>query len=104
MRRSSPTPGLPRIGEDHLPRQAHADHLVVDDVRRHADQREVLAALADRLVRRRMGDEMGEALEGDGIAIVEVFGDSLGQALELGHDALSFGQMSKNTVSFSPCR
>ena len=36
-------------------RHAHADHLVIDQVRRHADQRQVATSLADRFVRRRVG-------------------------------------------------
>ena len=55
-------------------------------------------------MRRRMGNKMRETLERGGVAIIEVFGDSLVQALEPGHVTLSFSQMSKKTVSFSPCR
>ena len=42
--------GIAAPGEDHLLGAAHADQLVVDEVRRHADQREVAAALPDHLV------------------------------------------------------
>jgi hypothetical protein len=97
--------GIARVGEDHLPGEPHADHLIVDHVRRHADQRQVPAALPDRLMRRGMGDEMGEALEGDDVPVAEVLGDGLPEALEFGHDLLSDrAQISKKTVSFSPWR
>ena len=93
------------IGEDHLLREPHADHLVVDDVGRHADQGQVLAALADRLMGGRMRDEMGETFERDDVAVAQVVGNSLLEALKLGHECFLIArQISKNTVSLSPCR
>jgi hypothetical protein len=52
-----------------------------------------------------MGDEMGETLERDGIAVAQVFGNSLLEALKLAMMRSQVDdQMSKNTVSFSPWR
>ena len=42
--------GIAAPGEHELVDAAHADELVVDQVRRHADQRQALALLADHLV------------------------------------------------------
>ena len=72
--------GIADIGEDHLLRHAHADHLVVDQVGRHADQRQVAKTLADRLMRRGRRDQMREALEGGGVAVLQVFRHRLWQA------------------------
>ena len=77
--------GIADVGEDHLLRHAHADHLVVEHVGRHADQREIAKALADGLVAGGVGDEVGEPLERDGVAVVEVILDRLGKADELRH-------------------
>ncbi len=73
------------VGEDHFPREAHADHLVVDDVGRHAEEREVADTLADRLVGGSVRNEVGEALEGDGVAGVKVSGDCIAEREEFGH-------------------
>src|SRR5438445_5101823 len=43
-------PGIAAPRENELARAAHADELIVDQVGRHADQREVATALADDLV------------------------------------------------------
>jgi hypothetical protein len=73
----------PRKGQ--LFRRAHADQLVVDEVRRHADQLQPLAALADDLVRGREWDEMREALHRHAVAIAHVRGDRIMQGKNLGH-------------------
>jgi hypothetical protein len=64
---------------------AHADHLLVDQVRGHPDQREVAALLADHLLPGQRRDEVGEALEGQHVAVVDQAGDRLAQACDLGH-------------------
>ena len=82
-------------GEDHLRRAAHADHLVVDDVGRHADERQVAAALADDLVAGGERDQVREALERDRVAVVHVFGDRVAEGqlrdlgMSIGRDAIS---------------
>jgi len=56
-------------GKDQLARTAGADELVVHDVRGHPHQREIFAPLADDLLPRRVRDQVGEALEGHGVAV-----------------------------------
>ena len=63
--------GIAAPGEDELVDAAHADELVVDQVRRHADQRQVLAALADDLVAGGVRDQVGEPLHRHGVAIAD---------------------------------
>ena len=57
--------------EDQLAGDAGADHLVVDHVRRHAREREVALALTDDLVAGREADQVGEALDRDGVAVAD---------------------------------
>ena len=79
-------PGVAGVGEHHLLRHPHADHLVVDDVGGHADESQVLDPLADRFMRGGMRDEVGEALEGDGVAVEEIARHRLLEAKEFGHE------------------
>ena len=79
---------VPGPGEDQLAGAARPDQLVVDDVRRHPDQREVLAALPDDLVTCRVRDQVGEALHSDGVAVVNRGGHRLGQRQDLSHAVL----------------
>ena len=57
-----------------LETHAHADHLVVDQIGRHADERQVAKTLADGLMRGRRRDEMRETLEGGVVAGYPVIG------------------------------
>jgi hypothetical protein len=41
---------------------SHANHLVVDDIRRHANQRKVFAPLTDHLMTGREWNEVGKPL------------------------------------------
>ena len=59
--------GIAAPGERQRARAAHADHLVVDQVRRHADQVQVAPALADDLVPGSERDQVREALQRDGL-------------------------------------
>ena len=68
--------------EDHLLRAARTDQLVVDDVRRHPHEGEVAAALPDDLVPGGVRDEVGEPLERDGVAVVDVALDGFSQRLD----------------------
>ena len=77
---ASRRPGLPPQENTSFSRRAHADQLVVDQVGRHADQRQVLAALADRLVAGGERDQVGEALEGDRVAVADDLLDGLREA------------------------
>ena len=72
-------------GEDELARAAHADQLVVDDVRRHAHERQVTPSLPDQLVAGGMGDEMREALECDDVPVTDELLDRLGDRNDLSH-------------------
>ena len=66
-------------------RAARADELVVDQVRGHPDERQVAPALPDDLVARGERDEVGEALERDGVAVADQLGHRLGQRHDLRH-------------------
>ncbi len=77
--------GIAGPGEDELLRLPHADDLVIDDVGRHADQRQVLLALADHLMTGGIGDEMGEPLHRHAVAVAQVGGDGVVQGHERGH-------------------
>ena len=61
--------GIPTPRENRFLGAAHADELVIDQVRRHPDQRQAFALLADNLVAGGVRDKVGETLESDGIAI-----------------------------------
>jgi transketolase C-terminal domain/subunit len=65
--------------ENFIPRAAPADQLVVENVRRHADQKQILLALPDDFVAGGIGDQVGETLHGDGIAVMHVFGNGFRQ-------------------------
>src|SRR5262249_39443735 len=56
---------------------AGRDHLVVDHVGRHPAQRQVTTALADDLVAGREADQVGEALDRDGVAVADELGDGV---------------------------
>src|SRR5690606_3870100 len=63
--------GVAAPGEDQLLRAASADHLVVDQVRGHADQGQIPLALADDLVAGSEGNQVGEAFQRNGVAIID---------------------------------
>jgi hypothetical protein len=63
MERSDAGIAAPR--EHQLRRGAAADHLVVDQIRRHPDQREIRQPLPDDFMAGRKRDEVREALERD---------------------------------------
>ena len=70
MERADTRIPAPREGQ---PRRAtHADKLVVHHVRRHADQVQAAAALADDLVPGGKGNEVSEALERNTRAILDI--------------------------------
>ena len=66
---------------------AHPDQLIVDDVRRHADQRQVLAALANDLMAGGGRNEVGETLHRHNIAVADRRGDRVGKRHQLRHFA-----------------
>ena len=62
---------VPTPRKDELGDATHPDQLVVDKVGRHSDQRQILAALADDLVAGSVRNEMREAFQSDGVAIMD---------------------------------
>jgi hypothetical protein len=83
--------GVAAPREDQPAGAAGADQLVVDDVGRQPRQRQVAPALADDLVRGGNGNEVGEALEGHGVAVVHQLGDGVREGGDGGaarHDPL----------------
>jgi hypothetical protein len=70
---------IPAPGEDEFARAAHADQLVVDDVRRHAQERQVPPAAPDQLVPGGVRDQVREALERDRVGVADELVDRLPQ-------------------------
>ncbi|MNQ57423.1 hypothetical protein D3C85_715790 [compost metagenome] len=77
--------GVAAPGEDQLPGAAGTDQLVVDQVGGHAHQGQLLLALTDDLVTGGSRNQVGEAFEGDGIAIVDEALDGFAQGEDFGH-------------------
>ena len=67
--------GIAAPGEDEPPGAAHTDHLVVDDVGRHAYEGQVTTPLADYLVTRGKRNQVREPLERHRVAVVHRLGD-----------------------------
>jgi len=74
--------------ENKLVDAAHADELVVDQVRRHADQSETLAALADDFVAGGMRNKVREAFQRHRVAIANSGLDGLGERRNTRHAIL----------------
>ena len=77
--------GIAAPGKDQPVGGAHADQLIVDQIRGHADERQVLPALADHLMAGGERDEMGEAFHGHRVAVAQIGGDGVGEGEELSH-------------------
>src|SRR4029077_9780622 len=58
---------------------SHADHLVTDQIRGHADQMQAAAALANDLVTSGKRDQMREALERHALTVVHMLRDRIGK-------------------------
>ena len=67
--------GVPSPREHQLANHSHADHLVVQEIRRHANQRQIAAALPNHFMARRIRNEVGETFETDRIAVSDMFCD-----------------------------
>ena len=82
-----PHPRVAHPGEDQLGRDPGPDHLVVDDVGGEPAQGQVAPPLADHLVAGRERDQVGEALDGQGVAVAHQLGDGVahGRDLVLSH-------------------
>ncbi len=74
-----PDAGIAAPGEHELLRRPDADQLVVDHVRRHADEREVPASLADDFVARGERNQVGKAFECDDVPVPDKLPNCLGQ-------------------------
>ena len=82
---------------------AHADELVVDQVRGHADQGEAPLALADDLMAGRMGDEVGEPLHGHAVAVPDGLGHRLGERQKARHGPSRISAASLAIVIYGAC-
>ena len=69
--------------EDQLARDAGGDHLVVNQVRCQPAEREIPPPLADDLVASGEADEMGEALDRDGISVAYQLGNRVAHGRDL---------------------
>ena len=78
--------GITAPGEDHLFSAARANHLIVDDIRGHADQRQVTLLLADHFVTGGKRNQVGKTFHGHGGAVLDVARYRVMQAEKLGHD------------------
>ena len=67
--------GIAAPGENQLADCAHTDQLVIENVGRHADQRQIAAALPDHLVPRCEWDEVREPFHCNGVPIARELRD-----------------------------
>src|SRR5215475_8189246 len=72
-------------GKNQFPRAAGADELVVNDVGRHADEGEILAALTNDLMTGGERNEMRKTLHRDGIAVMKVSADGVLERSDFSH-------------------
>jgi hypothetical protein len=79
--------GIAAPGEDELSGRAHPDQLVVHQVRGHPDQRQVAPPLPDQLVARGVRDQVREALQRDGVPVVDELRDRLAEGQDARHEA-----------------
>jgi hypothetical protein len=63
-------------------RAAAADQLVVDQIRRHADQMQSASLLANDLVTGRERNQVRETLERDALAVADELGDDFAEGAE----------------------
>src|SRR2546423_2689758 len=76
--------GVPGPRKHQLAGAPRADHLIVDQIRREAREREVAPPLSDDLVPRGEADEVGEPLDDDGVAVVDEARDRVAHGHDLG--------------------
>src|SRR5262249_16922133 len=91
MKQTEPWIAGPR--KDELLGAAHADHLVVDDIRAHPDQREVPALLPNNFMARRKGHYMTAAFHRHTVAIVDEFLDCGYQIYNSNHIAVEANRL-----------
>src|SRR6266700_427925 len=71
--------GVAQVAEHHLPRYACRHHLIVDQVRRHPNQRQVAAVLANDLMSSGKTDEGSKAFNSNRHPVMDILGDRLFQ-------------------------
>jgi hypothetical protein len=71
--------------EDELGCAACTDHLVVDDVGRHADQREMSLSLPDDLVAGSDRNQVSEAFQRHGVAVGHELRNGVAQRCDVSH-------------------
>src|SRR2546421_11926598 len=71
--------GDAQVAEHHLPRYACRHHLIIDQVRRHPNQRQVAAVLANDLMSSGKTDEGSKAFYGNRHPVMDILGDRLFQ-------------------------
>ena len=101
VERSDARVAAPR--EDQPAGAAHADHLVVDEVRGQPYQGEIAPTLPDDLVARGEGNEVGEPLQGNAVAVGDEIGHRLGQAREARHYPQTSSAVSTTRRSLATC-
>ena len=82
--------GVPAPGENERAGAPHPDHLVVDDVGRHADEGELASALPNQLVTRGVRNEMREAFERHDVAVMDELSHGFGERDALSHQKRSW--------------
>ena len=78
-------PGVAAVGEHEPARGAHPDQLVVEQVRRHSDQLELAASLAQQFMPGGERDQVGEPFERDAVAVVDERRDRILECEDLSH-------------------
>jgi hypothetical protein len=81
------------LGKDELLGAAHPDHLVVDNIGAHADEREIPALLPNDFVARGERDQMTESFERHTIAIMDEFGDCVSETCHFTHTAVEANRL-----------
>ena len=71
--------GVAQVAEHHLARYACRDHLIVDQIRRHPNQRQVAQVLANDLMSSGKTDEGSKAFYGNRHPVMDILGDRLFQ-------------------------
>ena len=80
-------PGVAAPGEDQLPRAAGTDQQVVDQVRGHPYQGQVLAALTHDLLGRGGGNKVGKAFQGNRVTVLDKALDGFAERKEFSHES-----------------
>src|SRR5215469_18045623 len=93
--------GISRPRKDELARASRGDELIVDEIGGQSADRQVFAALADDLMRRREADEMREAFDDDDVAVAHEPRDGVLHRNDLRGDGLQAGTRSSASTSSS---